>query len=89
MTRSEQIRFAFFLLWHDIKWATGKIKRLIWNRGLKLQWNRLWVREDEFHNSLNMDIEAMLDMSPKQREAYINDLVRRRQIAHERDLAST
>lgn len=62
-------------------------RRLVWNRGIKLQWDRLWVRKDEFHRSLYMDGDALLEMSPKQREAYLNDLCKRRQIAHERDHA--
>ncbi|MFH0808427.1 MAG: hypothetical protein V1888_02320 [archaeon] len=63
----------------------------IWNRGIKLLWNQLWVRKDEFHSSLNMDVNAvkvMLGMNKKQRDAYIKDLCKRRQIAHERDIAS-
>lgn len=63
----------------------GKAKRLIWNRGIKLQWDRLWIRQDEFHSSLDMDIFAMIDMSSKERDAYWEDLIKRRQIAHERD----
>jgi hypothetical protein len=64
------------------------LRHLFWNRGIKLQWNRFWVRKDEFHNSLNMDANAMLGMSQKRRGAYTKDLYRRRRIAHERDIAS-
>ena len=64
----------------------SKVWRLIWNRGIKLRSNRLWIRENEFHSSLDMDFEAMLGMNKKQRDAYLVDLVKRRQIAHERDL---
>ncbi len=74
------------IMWQDLKELPGKAKRLIWNRGIKLQWYRLWVREDEAHQSLDMDILALLDMNPQQREAYMWDLVRRRQISHERDI---
>ncbi|PIR44297.1 hypothetical protein COV23_00400 [Candidatus Wolfebacteria bacterium CG10_big_fil_rev_8_21_14_0_10_31_9] len=83
------LRYFLLGLWFEIKAWPEKSKRLIWNRGIKLQWNRLWVRKDEFHSSLNMDANAMLGMSKKQRDAYIKDLCNRRQIAHERDLAST
>ena len=75
-------------LWFEIKPWSEKVKRIIWNKGIKLRWNRLWVRKNEFHSSLNMDANAMLSMSQKQRSAYTNDLYRRRQIAHERDLIS-
>ncbi|MFH0854456.1 MAG: hypothetical protein V1891_03110 [bacterium] len=84
------VGLCYFLLglWFEIKSWPEKTKGLIWNRGIKLQWNRLWVRKDEFHSSLNMDANAMLGMSQKQRNAYTKDLCRRRRIAHEKDLAS-
>jgi hypothetical protein len=53
---------------------------------IKLWWDRLWIRKDEFHSSLDMNMEAMLEMTDKQREEYLNDLAKRRHIAHERDL---
>jgi hypothetical protein len=53
---------------------------------LKLWWDRLWVRKDEFHSSLDFNITAMLGMTISEREEYIKDLIRRRSIAHERDL---
>ncbi|MBN1637336.1 MAG: hypothetical protein JW866_00085 [Ignavibacteriales bacterium] len=49
-------------------------------------WNKTWIRKDEFHSSLDMDGTAMSYMSEKEREKYIHDLVKRRNIAHERDL---
>ncbi|HRY27547.1 MAG TPA: hypothetical protein P5323_00210 [Candidatus Moranbacteria bacterium] len=81
--------FLGFWFWQKIalrhSWL-GKIKRLIWNRSIKLQWNRLWIRKDEFHKSLNWDSEAVLGISQEQRKIYVDDLVKRRHIAHERDL---
>lgn len=81
----EEWGFVLLGLWFEIKSWPGKIKRRIWNRGIKLQYDRLWIRKDEFHPSLNMDIGAMLEMDPHQRKLYLDDLMRRRQIAHERD----
>ncbi len=49
-------------------------------------WNNLWVRKDEFHRSLIMNDEAMMDMDDKEKRIYRNNLIRRRNIAHERDL---
>jgi len=63
-----------------------KIKRAIWNRGLKLFWNQLWIRRDEFHKSLDIDWEAIADLKGEKREAYYNDLAKRRHLAHMRDL---
>ena len=53
---------------------------------IRVWWNFLWIRKDEFHNSLNMDGSAMLTMNEKQKERYLSELVKRREIAHERGL---
>ena len=55
---------------------------------IRYWWQRLWVRKDEFHSSLNMDVVAMHNMTEAERTTYQWDLIRRRNIAHERDLAS-
>lgn len=52
----------------------------------RLWWHRLWIREDEFHSSLNMDIRLLDVLNAEDRRAYLADLVRRRDIAHRRDL---
>jgi hypothetical protein len=83
------IKAFLFFVFYCIKDFFIEIKRSIWNRGLKLGWYRLWVRKDEFHPSLNMDSKAMFGMSKEARKRYMFDLIRRRQIAHERDLASS
>lgn len=49
-------------------------------------WSKLWVRKDEFHSSLNLDVESMLYMNEKEREKYTIDLIKRRNIAHKRGL---
>lgn len=74
-----------------IKWLVFmedmyRIKRCIWNKRLLLWWYRLWVRRDEAHSSLSMDVDAMREMSKEESVWYVQDLVRRRNIAHERDL---
>jgi hypothetical protein len=77
--------FTLFLLY--VKLFLLYVQSIIWNRGIKLYWNRLWFRKDEFHDSLDMDYEAMLSMNEEQRQGYIKDLIKRREIAHERDSA--
>ena len=52
----------------------------------RLIWNSLYIRKDEFHSSLDMDVMAMLDMNKKDRDKYINNLMIRRNIAHEKDI---
>lgn len=54
----------------------------------KMIWNRAFIRRDEFHRSLNMDVFAMCDMTDADRQRYIADMIRRRNIAHERDIDS-
>lgn len=58
----------------------------IWHCGIKLWWNRLWVRADEFHPSLDLDMVALEAMTAPERAAYLRDLFRRREIAHRRAL---
>lgn len=78
---------------YPIAFWFGGGKAFLWSSHLhnpfwrvRLLWQRLWVRRDEFHSSLDMDIVAMYNMTEAEREAYIWDLVKRRNIAHERDL---
>jgi len=61
---------------------------LMWNIKLIKNriWSKLWIRKDEFHSSLNIDVESMLYMNEKQREKYTIDLIKRRNIAHKRGL---
>lgn len=54
----------------------------------RMLWNRAFVRKNEFHNSLDMDVRSMYDMNTEDRQRYIADLIRRRNIAHERDIDS-
>lgn len=68
----------------SILWLTYHMKML--KHRPKLWWDRLYIREDEFHHSLDMDANIMMDMNERDREKYIADLVRRRQIAHDREM---
>lgn len=57
-----------------------------WDAGIKLSWYRLWIRKNEFHKSLDYDDMATMYMSGGQEREYLEDLMRRRNIAHKRDL---
>jgi hypothetical protein len=61
------------------------LKRHIWNKRILLFWNRLWIRKDEFHSSLDFDIEAVSVMNEEERKDYFLDLNRRRTKAHKAD----
>lgn len=67
---------------HFFRW----IWSIIWNRGFKLCWRRLWIREDEDHPSLSYDPMATRYMNTDQRLAYIKELTRRKGIARGRNL---
>lgn len=64
--------------------SLARRKRRFWNAGLRLWWHRLWIREDEFHPSLDSDPLALSVMTPGERRAYLRDLYQRRAIAHKR-----
>jgi len=53
---------------------------------LRLFWHRLWIRRDEFHHSLNLDVEIMVRMTEDEKYSYQLDLECRRQMAHENDM---
>ena len=55
----------------------------------KLWWNSLYIRKDEFHSSLNYNIDVVISMNDIDRSRYIRDLCKRRQISHERDIKRT
>jgi hypothetical protein len=81
MKNKSQFAIAYFETQQGFNDAIQSLKSKI-----RLFWNGLWIRKDEFHSSLDMDGEAMMHMNGKQRDRYMKDLVRRRNIAHERDM---
>ena len=72
--------------WFFVGLRIDKIKRSIWNRGIKLWWYRLWIRKDEFHYSLDIDVCAMIGIKEREVDKYFNDLIKRRRIACRREL---
>ena len=81
----QQKRDIRALRWMEFKESIFNIKRIIWNRTIKRKWYKLWIREDEFHKSLDLDMNAMLVMTHEQLEEYYAEIGRRRKIAHDRD----
>lgn len=73
-----------------VKWKElerlRNIRRIIWNKRLKIWWYRIFIRKNEFHSSLDMDIEAMMVMDEMERKKYHDDIRRRRVLAHDRSL---
>ncbi|PIT90308.1 MAG: hypothetical protein COU22_02945 [Candidatus Komeilibacteria bacterium CG10_big_fil_rev_8_21_14_0_10_41_13] len=62
------------------------LKARLWHNGFLMWWGKLYIRDNEFHPSLRINVSAMLVMNPKQKQRYISDLLRRRGIAHQRSL---
>lgn len=52
---------------------------------IRLFWARLYIRKDEFHWSLDFDVDAYSFMTHKQKVKYQADLIFRRYMAHVRD----
>ena len=75
------------MTWHETKSFLSKIKRCVWNKRLQLWWHQLWTRKDEFHRSLSLDPEAMMETDGWGKGRYLTDLNKRRKIAHQEDLA--
>jgi hypothetical protein len=73
------------LFWASLRDDLTDLRRRIWNKRLKLWWYRFYIRRDEFHRSLNSDLDAMLVMDKQELERYFKDLYRRRKIAHQRE----
>lgn len=74
------------ILYQRIKYCFDFVIKRIWLVEIKLRWNKLWIRKNKFHKSLDLDSETMKYMTKHGQVKYIDDLVRRRNIAHERDL---
>ena len=53
---------------------------------IRVWWSELWIRKQEFHRTLNMDVLALGKMTENEKANYYDYLFRRRDIAHQRDL---
>ncbi len=84
MKYDEKIRFHLYGWWLVLKFFPYKIKRIIWNKHIMVRWQRLWIRKDEFHPSLNMNPKAMVEMSKEEKRRYLEDLCHRRRVAKKR-----
>lgn len=84
-TRHITFGLAWYLL-HDTWWPFRKYRR--WRSLARVKRDQKYDGNDEFHPSLNMDGLAMLDMTKEEQEEYLEDLVRRRNRAHYREIES-
>lgn len=61
-----------------------EVKRLLRNAYWWL-WFHVWINENEFHSSLDLDVDAMVKMSPEKRDEYVSSIVYKRGRAHQMD----
>lgn len=80
-----ELGLFFHLIWLEFKIFLVNAKMFLRSRS-RLLWNKLYIRKDEFHSSLDLDGEALQTMNEEQGKKYQLDLVRRRNIAHKKDL---
>jgi len=76
-------RLSLFIAWSllDTWWPCRLYRRM---RSKYRVWKaRRYRGNDEFHPSLSMDVLAMLEMTEQEQDAYLQDLMRRRQKLHE------
>lgn len=83
-------RIRVFFIIHDVKYYIFHPLRFLYQirfcSKIRVWWNFLWIRKNEFHSSLDMDGVAMLKMSDKEKKKYFSELTHRRQLTRESDL---
>ena len=84
--RQKKMAPWWFRLYLWIKKFFREMKARVWNKHILLWWYRLWIRKDSNHISLETDIEAISVMTTEEIKLYEADLVRRREIAYQRDM---
>ena len=86
MTKWQKYRLFLYLYFrYDLPESLRNIRRRIWNAGIKLWWYRLFIRKNELHKSLGMDLDAMIVMNKDEFEEYDKDLADRRWLADNRE----
>jgi hypothetical protein len=81
MERYQIQRLVLYRWWQAIVEIPRMMKCRIWNKNILLWWHRLWIRRNDMHRSLDMDAEAMIEMSEHETNKYLAELMRRRSIA--------
>ena len=81
-----KIKQRLFAIYYETKQRFIHVIKYMWFVEIKNKWNKLYIRKDEFHNSLDLDIEVMKCMNKEERDKYIIGLIKRRNIAHEHEI---
>ncbi len=65
----------------ELKFEIKRKTRVFWKKYITLPWHNLWMRQDEFHCSLNLDRELFNALNKKAQERYLERIHSRRQLA--------
>jgi hypothetical protein len=52
-------------------------------------WFKFIIKENEFHKSLDLNAFKMENMSKEEREKYLENLIKKRDLAHELDIKNS
>lgn len=88
MTKWQKFKFRLYVFFRfDLPETLRNARRRIWNKRIRLLWFKFFVKgRSEFHHSLSMDTEAMMVMDNREKQKYLEDLLSRRNKAHNRSL---
>ena len=78
--------FFYYYFKYEFKYDLIKIKRIVINKWIQEFWYNLWIRKNEFHKSLDINVLACFVMNEKEYKIYLKNLQKRRNIAHKRTL---
>jgi hypothetical protein len=79
------LRIVQPLLWLLDKIDRHLCKTWLIPSDLRVWWQELWNRKDEFHPCYNLDTWAWFSMTPQRRLRYTENLTARRNAAHRRN----
>lgn len=82
----DELKFRIYLIWNTLRVRWNALRYMPLHITIRLWWHGLWLREDEFHDSYELDIEAMWFMGSTDRESYVRNVMNRRDEAHQRDM---
>ncbi len=86
MNNNSKLHLYLTVWWLYIVYLPHKIKSIVWHKYILNWWYSFWTPQDEFDQSLDIDIRALLEMNDREREKYLKNLFKRREIAHRRNL---
>jgi len=53
---------------------------------IRHSWYKSYIRKDEFHKSLDIDIDLLVNLNKDEKKRYMKNLVKRRNIAYNKNI---